>query len=245
MANHATRPLGQQKHRLLLVEDHPVTREGLAQLLNQQPDLQVCGQVGTAPEALTAAELLKPDLVIVDISLGGTSGIELIKDLASRDGTLPTLALSVHDELLYAQRALRAGAKGYIMKQEPTEQVMAAIRLVLRGGVYLSERMHNRILHQVARGAAVPEESEVNGLSDRELEVFELIGRGRTTAWIAENLHLSVSTVETHRAHIKEKLKLENATELVRRAVVWVQRAPSVADVADPGAGLDSGCPQP
>jgi DNA-binding NarL/FixJ family response regulator len=227
MANHATRPTGGQKHRLLLVEDHPITREGLAQLVNQQPDLEVCGQAGTAPEALTAAALLKPDLVVVDISLGGTSGIELIKDLASREAALPTLALSVHDELLYAERALRAGAKGYIMKQEPTEQVMAAIRLVLRGGVYLSERMRDRLFQQVARGAAVTQESEVDELSDRELEVFELIGKGRTTAWIAKNLHLSVSTVETHRAHIKQKLKLENATELVHCAVDWVQRTAS------------------
>ena len=242
MVNQAIRPLGRHKYRLLLVEDHPVTREGLAQLLNQQPDLQVCGQVGTAPEALTTAELLKPDLVVVDLSLGGTSGIELVKDLASRDPTLPTLVLSVHDELLYAERALRAGAKGYIMKQEPTEQVMAAIRLVLRGGVYLSERMHDRILHLVARGAAVPEASEVDELSDRELEVFELIGRGRTTAWIAKSLHLSVSTVETHRAHIKEKLKLENATELVRCAADWVQRAVSGAQL---GTAMNSGGPLP
>jgi DNA-binding NarL/FixJ family response regulator len=218
---------GAQKRRLLLVEDHPVTREGLAQLLNQQPDLQVCGQAGTAPEALSVAAALRPDLVLVDISLGGTSGIELIKDLASRHASLPVLVLSTHDELLYAERSLRAGAKGYVMKHEPTEQVMEAIRLVLRGGVYLSEQMHGRLLHKVARGPTVPRVSDVDQLSDRELEVFELIGEGCKTSQIAANLHLSVSTVETHRAHIKEKLKLENATELMRRAVEWVESAAS------------------
>ena len=217
----------QRKGRLLLVEDHPVTREGLAQLLNQQPDLQVCGEAGTAPEALTVAENLKPDLVLVDIALGGTSGLELIKDLACRHPTLPVLVLSTHDELLYAERSLRAGAKGYVMKHEPTERVMAAIRQVLRGGVYLSEQMQNRLFQKVVRGIGVPQASEIDQLSDRELEVLELVGEGCTTAQIAASLHLSVSTVETHRAHIKEKLELESGTELVRRAVEWVESAPS------------------
>ena len=214
-----------QKHRVFLVEDHPVTREGLAQLLNQQADLHVCGQAGTAREALAALDTLTPDLVLVDISLSGTSGIELIKDLSVRNPTLRVLVLSTHDESLYAERALRAGAKGYVMKHEPTEQVMSAIRLVLRGGIYLSERMHGRLLHKVAHGESFGPASELDQLSDRELEIFQLIGRGCTTAQIAAALHVSVSTVETHRAHIKEKLKLENATELVRRAVEWVQRA--------------------
>ncbi len=227
MAYQGAQPRRQQKHRLLLVEDHPVTREGLAQLLNQQPDLQVCGQAGTAPEALTATEILHPDLVLVDISLGSTSGIELIKDLVSLNAKLPILVLSTHDELLYAERSLRAGAKGYVMKHAPTEQVMAAIRLVLRGGVYLSEQMRARLLSQVTRGSAVPHGSEVSQLSDRELEVFRLIGEGCTTAEIAASLHLSVSTVETHRAHIKLKLNLETGTELVRRAVKWVESADS------------------
>jgi DNA-binding NarL/FixJ family response regulator len=170
---------------------------------------------------------LKPDLVLVDISLGGTSGIELIKDLGRRCAVLPILVLSTHDELLYAERSLRAGAKGYVMKHEPTERVMAAIRLVLRGGVYLSEQMHSRLLRKMARGPTVPQVSEMDQLSDRELEVFELIGGGCTTAQIAASLHLGVSTVETYRAHIKEKLKLENATELMRRAVEWVESAGS------------------
>jgi DNA-binding NarL/FixJ family response regulator len=227
MAPRATRSLGRQKRRLLLVEDHPVTREGLAQLLNVQSDLQVCGQAGTAPEAMTAVEILHPDLVLVDISLGGTSGIELIKDLAGRDARLPILVLSTHDELLYAERCLRAGARGYVMKHERTERVMAAIRTVLRGGVYLSEQLRDRLLNKVVRGPAGPQVSEVEQLSDRELEVFQLIGEGRTTAKIAASLRVSVSTVETHRAHIKEKLKLESGTELIRRAVEWVQRTAS------------------
>ena len=214
-----------QKRRVFLVEDHPVTREGLAQLLNQQPDLTVCGQAGNARDASSAVDRSAPDLVIVDISLGGTNGIELIKDLAARHPKLGILVLSTHDESLYAERSLRAGARGYVMKHEPTEQVMGAIRLVLRGGIYLSERMHGRVLHKVAAGAGPGSLSDVEQLSDRELEIFQLIGRGSTTAQIAAGLHVSVSTVETHRAHIKEKLRLANATELVRRAVEWVQNS--------------------
>ncbi len=221
MARQVKSALG-RKYRVFLVEDHPVTREGLAQLLNQQADLEVCGQVGTARDALNQAGALDPDLIIVDISLGGSSGIELIKDISSRDPDLRMLVLSTHDESLYAERALRAGAKGYVMKHEPTQQVMGAIRLILRGGIYLSDRMQGRVLHKVAAGPA-SSGSEIEQLSDRELEIFQLIGRGRTTAQIAAGLHVSVSTVETHRAHIKEKLKLANATELVQRAVEWVQ----------------------
>jgi DNA-binding NarL/FixJ family response regulator len=227
MAPRAAPSLGRPKHRLLLVEDHPVTREGLAQLLNVQSDLEVVGQAGTVPEAITAVEILHPDLVLVDISLGGTSGIELIKDLAGRDAKLPMLVLSTHDELLYAERCLRAGARGYVMKHERTERVMAAIRTVLHGGVYLSEQLRDRLLDKVVRGPAVPQVSEVEQLSDRELEVFRLIGEGRTTAKIAASLHLSVSTVESYRANIKQKLKLENGTELFRRAVEWVGSAAS------------------
>ncbi len=198
-------------------------REGLAQLLNQQPDLEVCGQAGTAREGMTGVGQLSPDLVIVDISLGGTSGLELIKDISSRQPDLRILVLSTHDESLYAERSLRAGAKGYVMKHEPTEKVMSAIRMILRGGIYLSERMQGRVLHKVAAGPTATVGSDIEQLSDRELEIFQLIGRGRTTSQIAAGLHVSVSTVETHRAHIKEKLKLSNATELVRCAVEWVQ----------------------
>src|SRR3974390_2379768 len=186
------------KRRLLLVEDHPVTREGLAQLMNQQPDLQVCGQAGTAAQALNPPQSQHPGPVLGDFSLGGTSGVELIKAHASHNAKLPILVLSTHDEVLYAERSLRAGAKGYVMKHEPTERVMAAIRQVLRGGVYLSDQMQNRLFQKVVRGIAVPQASEVDQLSDRELEVFELVGEGYTTSQIAASLHLSVSTVETH-----------------------------------------------
>jgi DNA-binding NarL/FixJ family response regulator len=204
------------------VEDHPVTREGFAQLINFQTDLEVCGQAGTGAQALTEIAGLNPDLVIVDISLAGTSGIELIKDLVSRHPILKVLVLSMHDESLYAERALRAGARGYVMKQVATEHVMVAIRHVLRGGVYLSERMRNQLLFNVVGRLSTAGASDLDRLSDRELEVFELIGEGRTTAQIGASLHLSVSTVETYRAHIKEKLGLRNATELVQHAVDWI-----------------------
>ncbi len=212
----------QRKRRVFLVEDHPVTREGLAQLIDYQTDLQVCGQAGSAGQAFTDIAALKPDLVIVDISLGGTNGIELIKDLSHRDSSLRILVLSTHDESLYAERALRAGARGYVMKHEATEHVMTAMRQVLSGGVYLSERMRNRLLHQVVGGVPAARASGFDQLSDRELEVFQLLGEGRSTRQIGASLHLSVSTVETYRAHIKEKLGLENATELVQRAFEWV-----------------------
>ena len=205
------------------MEDHPVTREGFAQLINFQRDLEVCGQAGIAAQALTEIAVLNPDLVIVDISLAGTSGIELVKDLVSRDSILKILVLSAHDESLYAERALRAGARGYVMKQEATEHVMAAIRHVLGGGIYLSERMRNRLLFNVVGDLSAAGALGLDRLSDRELEVFQLIGEGRTTAQIGASLHLSVSTVETYRAHIKEKLGLQNATELVQHAVDWIR----------------------
>lgn len=213
---------GQRKHQVFLVEDHPVTREGFAQLIDFQTDLQVCGQAGTAGQAFTEIAALKPDLVIVDISLAGTSGIELIKDLVSRDPILRILVLSTHDEALYAERALRAGARGYVMKHEATEHVMTAIRQVLSGRVYLSELMHNRLLYKVVGGVSAALASDLGQLSDRELEVFQLIGEGRSTRQIGDSLHLSVSTVETYRAHLKQELGLANATELVQRAVQWV-----------------------
>jgi len=211
------------KHRVFLVDDHPITREGLARLINHETDMEVCGQVGTAAKAMAEIELLKPDLVVVDVSLtNGASGLELIKDLAARHPRLRMLTLSTHDEVLYAERALRAGAKGYVMKQEATPKVMAAIRQVLHGGVYLSEAMNNRVLHKMTQTGAVPTATEIEQLSDRELEVYRLIGRGHGTRQIADELHLSISTVETYRTHIKDKLHLASAPELVRRAVEWV-----------------------
>ena len=212
------------KSRLFLVEDHPVTREGFEQLLNYQADLYVCGQAGTAAKAITAIHALKPDLVIVDISLTDSNGLELIKQLKTTMPNLPILVLSMHDESLYAERALRAGARGYVMKQAPTTEVMTAIRSLLKGELYLSEAMRSRLVHQHLQGIRREAKSEVDYLSDRELEVFELIGKGQTTRGIAGKLHVSISTVETHRAHIKDKLKLANSVELVRRAVEWMSR---------------------
>ena len=211
-----------QNYRLYLVEDHPVTREGLARLINFEPDLHVCGQAGSSAQALADIPAANPHLVLVDISLAGTSGIELIKDIVARHPALPILVLSTHDETLYAERALRAGAKGYIMKYEPTGEVMVAIRRVLHGGVYLSERMQSRLVGIVAGGRPAATASDVERLSDRELEVFTLLGQGQSTAQIAAMLRVSGSTVATHRAHIMEKLGLENSREVVRRAVAWV-----------------------
>jgi DNA-binding NarL/FixJ family response regulator len=210
------------KRRLFLVEDHPVTREGFAQLINYQPDLEVCGQAGSAAKAISSIDVLLPDLAIVDISLAESNGLELIKQLKSRCPGLAILVLSTHDESLYAQRALRAGARGYVMKQAPTSEVMNAIRMVLSGELYLSDPMRSRLVREHLHGPKPARGTEIEGLSDRELEIFELIGHGHTTRRIAGKLHLSISTVETHRAHIKEKLALPNAMELVRRAVEWV-----------------------
>jgi len=205
------------------VDDHPITREGLARLINHEADLMVCGEAGTAALALAVIEAQKPNLVIIDISLGvGASGLELIKDLAARHAQLPMLALTTHDETLYAERALRAGAKGYVMKHEDIAQVMLAIRKVLQGDIYLSKAMSERMLRKMTGPRSSPLASEIEQLSDRELEVYRLLGHGRGTRQIAEELHLSISTVETYRTHIKEKLHLASAAELVRHAVEWV-----------------------
>ncbi len=215
-----------RKQRLYLVDDHPVMNDGLAQLINFQADLEVCGQATTAANAIAGIDALEPNLAVVDLSLAGSSGLELIKQVSSRHPSLPVLVLSVHDEDLYAPRALRAGARGYVMKQAPTSEVMRAIRAVLSGEIYLSETMRTRMLEKHLQRARRPIRTEFDYLSDRELEVFELIGHGHTTRAVASRLHLSVSTVEGHRARIKEKLKLRNAPQLVRHAVEWVNRPP-------------------
>ncbi len=211
-----------KKKRLYLVDDHPVTREGFASLINFQPDLQVCGHAGTHAKALTAIDALKPDLVVSDISLAESSGLELIKQLRSSHPALPVLVLSAQDEALYAERALRAGARGYVMKHAPMVQVMGAIRRVLNGQIALSLPMQTHLLQKQLDSSSNGRGTDRDRLSDRELEVFELIGQGQTTRMIAAKLRLSISTVETHRAHIKQKLKLKNAMELTREAVRWV-----------------------
>ncbi|MBN2129439.1 MAG: response regulator transcription factor [Sedimentisphaerales bacterium] len=219
-----TRPANERKetHTVLIVDDHPIVRQGLAQLIDQERDLHVCGQAEDAHEALRAIRTLKPDMVIVDISLKDTSGMELIKDLKVQYADLPILTLSMHDEGVYAERSLRAGARGYIMKQEATEQVITAIRRVLAGDVYVSDTVATRMVSKLARGGGAVSASPLDSLSDRELEVFRLIGEGHGTRQVAEKLHLSVKTIETYRAHIKEKLGFKDANELFRAAIEWV-----------------------
>jgi DNA-binding NarL/FixJ family response regulator len=209
------------KHRILLVDDHPIVRQGLAEMIDQERDLQVCGTAEDVHKALDALEKVKPDLVIADISLKGSNGIELLKNIKVRYPRTLVLVLSMHDESLYAVRALRAGAAGYIMKQEATEKVLTAIRQVLTGEIYLSEKMEKKMMHQLVGGRTARTGSPIEDLSDRELEVFGLIGQGHGTRQIAEELHLSIKTIESHRAHIKEKLNLRTATELVQHAIQW------------------------
>jgi DNA-binding NarL/FixJ family response regulator len=208
-----------RKRTVLLVDDHPIVRQGLALLINREPDLAVCGDAEEASSALSRIEDLEPDLIVVDISLKGPDGLDLLKDIRARDPNLPVLILSMLDELLYAERALRAGANGYIMKQEATERVLVAIRRILGGEVYVSDRMADRMLHRFVGGGQAEQGSPIAALTDRELEVFRLIGEGRGTRQIAEELHISVKTVESYQAHIKEKLSLKNSRELVQRAI--------------------------
>ncbi len=210
------------KRTVLIVDDHPIVRQGLAQLIDQEEDLQVCGQAEDAHEAMQAIRTLKPDMVVVDISLRDTSGMELIKDLKVQYPDLPVLTLSMHDEAVYGERALRAGAKGYIMKQEATEKVVTAIRRVLAGELYVSDDMAAKMVSKLVGGGSRKTGSPVECLSDRELEVFRLIGEGYGTREMAEKLHLSIKTIETYRAHIKDKLGLEDANELLRCAIQWV-----------------------
>jgi DNA-binding NarL/FixJ family response regulator len=210
------------KRTVLIVDDHPIVRQGLAQLINQENDLLVCGQAEDAYQAIQAIRELHPNLVIVDISLKDTSGVELIKDLKVQYPDLPVLTLSMHDEAVYGERALRAGARGYIMKQEATEKVVTAIRRVLAGEVYVSDGMAAKMVSKLVGGASKKPGSPIEGLSDRELEVFRMIGEGFNTREMAEKLHLSVKTIETYRAHIKDKLALQDASELLRSAIQWV-----------------------
>ena len=209
------------KSSIFLVDDHPIVRQGLALLINRESDLAVCGDAEEAGSALQRIEELKPDLVVVDISLNGPDGLDLLKNIRSRHPNLPVLILSMLDESLYAERALRDGASGYIMKQEATERVLVAIRRILGGEIYVSDRVANRMLHRFVGGNADGPRSPIADLTDRELEVFRLIGEGHGTRQIAEELHLSVKTVESYQAHIKDKLSLKNARELVQRAIQW------------------------
>ncbi|HUO13613.1 MAG TPA: response regulator transcription factor [Verrucomicrobiae bacterium] len=209
------------KKRVLVVDDHPIVRQGLALLINREADLMVCGEAEDAPRAMQSIISAHPDILLLDISLNGPDGLDLLKDVRTRYPELPVLILSMHDESVYAERALRAGAQGYIMKQEATEKVLVALRRILSHEIYVSERIANRMLQRYIgnRGAGRP--SSVADLTDRELEVFRLIGEGHSTRRIAEELHISVKTVESYQAHIKEKLALRSARELVQHAIQW------------------------
>lgn len=215
------------KRTVFVIDDHPIVREGLTQLINREPDLTVCGTAEDVYAALKAMQTLKPDIALADISLKGADGIELIKNLKIRMPALPVLVLSIHDESIYAPRALRAGARGFIMKQEATENVLLALRRVLSGEIYLSKRMANKMLQQFVGAPGTAQKFSIDRLSDRELEVFRLIGQGHGTRRIAEELRLSVKTVESYREHIKEKMTLSDASELVQHAIQWLQREKS------------------
>jgi len=211
-------------HRIIIVDDHPLMRKGLALALDSEMDLSVVGQMNSAEEAMDDIERLEPDLAIIDISLPGMSGMELVKHLQARMPDVRTLVVSRHDESLYAERAIRAGARGYIMKLEAGDVIVKAVRHVMNGGIYVSDEINERLLLSMAAGGRDRiTQSPLEVLSDRELEVFELTGRGTGTRDIAERLHLSVKTVESYRARIKKKLNLESATELMQHAVQWVE----------------------
>jgi DNA-binding NarL/FixJ family response regulator len=210
------------RKRVLIVDDHPVLREGLKMVINQQPDLVVCGEAADAPQAMKAVGALKPDIVLVDLSLVGSSGLELVKDIKAQYPGVPTLVLSLHDEALYAERVVRAGARGYIMKRSPSSELLNALRDVLNGKVYLSENMASRLMKQMfGHHETKPERNFIETLSDRELEVFQLIGEGHGTSDIAQRLRLSMKTVSCYRQNIKNKLQLKDATELVQHAIHW------------------------
>ena len=210
-----------RKYRVMLVDDHPLVRRGLAEVISREPDLETCGEAADVAEALAEVDRTKPDIVVVDLTLKTGHGIELLEKLKTRDPNLKTLVSSMHDENLFAERVIRAGARGYISKQEAPEALVRAIRQVLRGELYLSPRMTSRLLNRVVVGSPM-QEDPVLGLSNRELEVYDMIGQGLTVQQIAARLHLSPKTVETHREKIKQKLNLKSSAELNRRAVQWV-----------------------
>jgi len=213
-----------KRAKILIVDDHPVVRYGLLQMLSNEPDLEVCGEAASAQEALALVDQRKPDVAIVDISLKGTNGIELVKQIHAMRPEARILVSSMHDEKLFAERALRAGANGYINKQVAITEMVGAIRRVLSGKVYLSAPMTERMVERAARVDSDASRSVIQRLSDRELEVFSLLGDGLSTREVAQRLNLSVKTIETHRAQIKRKLGLRNSTELIQRAVEWTLR---------------------
>jgi DNA-binding NarL/FixJ family response regulator len=209
------------KKRIMVVDDHPIVRQGLALLINREPDLVVCGEAEEAMGAMHVLASSRPDVVILDISLNGPDGIDVLKNIRIAHPALPVLILSMHDESIYAERALRAGANGYIMKQEATQNVLVAVRRILGGEIYVSARIANQMLRHYITGPGTIRNSTIADLSDRELEVFRLIGEGHGTRQIADELHISIKTVESYQAHIKEKLSLRSSRELMQHAIQW------------------------
>ncbi len=226
------------KTRIYIVDDHALFRKGLAVMINAEPDMEVCGEAEECAVATQNILRLKPDLVIADISLKGNSGIELIKNIKAVEPQIQVVVLSMHDESVYALRVLRVGAKAYVMKQDTAHAVVDAIRSIRKGQLYVSERVASQMLNRYAQGEELGDDSPVSTLSDRELEVLNLIGAGVPTRDIAARLHVSIKTVETHRAHIKSKLNLENAAQLVQFCMRWV-------DFSNSAAPFGSGGPQP
>jgi len=205
---------------IIIVDDHPLVRAGLAQLIGDAPDLNVCGEAGDMASALQLLDSITPDLAIIDLSLAGGSGLDLIEHIKARNSEILMLVASMHDESLYAERVLAAGARGYINKQEAQEKIIQAIRRVLQGKVYLSERMTEKILNNMATGSS--DKQGISSLSNRELQVFEMIGQGIVPAKMAKQLNLSIKTIETHQAHIKRKLGMSSAHQLTHRAIRWI-----------------------
>ena len=217
-------PARDGRTKILLVDDHAVVRFGIAQVINREPDLVVCGEEEDASKAMMAIETLKPNLVIADISLKDSSGLELMRNIKAQHSGLPVLVVSTHDESIYAEIAFRAGALGYLMKQEALDRILPAIRRVLSGAIYVSDSLAAKMLQQQVRGQKDVHDSPIKQLSDREMEVFQLIGQWKKTSEIASELHLSIKTIEYYREQIKRKLDLKSASELTHYATSWVQR---------------------
>jgi DNA-binding NarL/FixJ family response regulator len=213
-----------QKIKILLVDDHPLVREGLVNLIQQQADMEICGEAANEPRALELIGTVQPDVAIVDITLENGSGIELVKSIKAIFPAVKSLVLSMHDEALYAERALRAGARGYIMKREAAKKIIEGIRSVLAGQIYVSEKISAAMAEKFVEGRTAASASPVEQLSNRELEVFQLLGLGHNTRQIADHLHVGFKTVQAYNARIKEKLKLANATELLREAMRWQEK---------------------
>jgi len=219
--------IDKQKQRIFLVDDHPLVREWLTNLINQQSDLEVCGKAENTADALAGIARTRPALAVVDITLNAASGLELIKDLCIQHPSVASLVFSMHEEELYAERAMRAGARGYVRKRETSKNILAAIRCVLEGGIYVSQRLSNAMAVKFLHGheAVGIAQSRVGQLSDRELEIFQLLGKGRSTAEIADELHLSLKTVQAYSVRAKEKLGLKTAADLLREAILWIENA--------------------